>query len=363
MATLAGSRIFPPKSWIEFQDITRDALAIKWRSPNLQINGRQGQTQHGVDIYGADDLGRKVGIECKNYSDQISITLIQNAVKHAETFTPALSGFYMATSTQRDSTLQKDVRLLSEARININKFPVGIFFWEDLVSDLVTDLKVFQAHFPQIQLNSPLLSNKASRLTASFELGFFGLNLKAFIELILGPFGQMANEKPEQISFWLNNATSSLSIWGASPELTRALHAKQQLEHAVLDFYYGRIDPSVGSYQIDVLVQEFENLISNYQTKLHGEELAIFILGQRLGRWEYVLDAKLKGIPDQFAQEIVRGLKIAIRDKASCDQAIKLVQRNINTPKESVASDDAAAIRKAVTQGLQDQAITTSRGQ
>lgn len=45
-------QILPPKSWVKFEDLTRALFAAVWRSPLTQKNGRSGQKQQGVDVYG-----------------------------------------------------------------------------------------------------------------------------------------------------------------------------------------------------------------------------------------------------------------------------------------------------------------------
>lgn len=45
-----------PKTWQEFDTIVRDAQAQRWKSTTLQMNGRHGQKQHGVNIFGPDDI-------------------------------------------------------------------------------------------------------------------------------------------------------------------------------------------------------------------------------------------------------------------------------------------------------------------
>jgi hypothetical protein len=138
MPTLANMLIPPPKSWDEFQDITLSALKLRWRSANLQQNGRQGQAQAGVDVYGPDDLGRHAGVQCKQTTDELELSTVLAEVKKAEAFKPALEAFFMATTGKRDAKIQTDVRLLSENRLKVSKFPVGVLFWEDIVQDLVT---------------------------------------------------------------------------------------------------------------------------------------------------------------------------------------------------------------------------------
>ena len=46
-----------PNDFEEFERVTLAALAQRWQSPNLQKNGRKGQKQAGVDIYGVDEIG------------------------------------------------------------------------------------------------------------------------------------------------------------------------------------------------------------------------------------------------------------------------------------------------------------------
>ncbi len=63
-------QIPPPKSWEKFEDLTRALFAAEWRSPLTQKNGRSGQKQHGVDIYGTPEAapGKTFGVQCKGKS-------------------------------------------------------------------------------------------------------------------------------------------------------------------------------------------------------------------------------------------------------------------------------------------------------
>lgn len=148
MPTLLQMRIPLSASSSEFEDITRSALKVRWRSPNLQRFGRNGQSQFGVDIAGADELRRNVGIQCKS-EPNIAISKIKAAADLAEGFQPSLEAFYLATGSSRDARLQQAVMLYSEERRRGGKFPVGVLFWEDLYEELVTDINEFAKHYPQ----------------------------------------------------------------------------------------------------------------------------------------------------------------------------------------------------------------------
>lgn len=64
-------QILPPKSWENFEDLCHQLFKAVWRDPYAQKNGRRGQKQHGVDIYGspAADYHIYQGVQCKTKND------------------------------------------------------------------------------------------------------------------------------------------------------------------------------------------------------------------------------------------------------------------------------------------------------
>ena len=116
MPTVHTMDLPKPKNWQSFEKITRDAIALKWNSPNLQMNGRLGQKQSGVDIFGHDYVGRYCGIQCKLTANDLTEELIEKEIENAESFKPALNSLFVATTAQHDAALQKWVRMTSEAR-------------------------------------------------------------------------------------------------------------------------------------------------------------------------------------------------------------------------------------------------------
>jgi len=151
MPTIASAIVPPPKSWEEFEDISLAAAKLRWSSNDFFRHGRTGQKQDGVDVYGHDDDGRLIGVQCKNTIEGVSLAVIETEVAHAESFEPALDCLYVAATAKRDASLQKAVRILSEGRRKAGRFPVGILFWDDVCHDLATDDDVFFAHYPQFR--------------------------------------------------------------------------------------------------------------------------------------------------------------------------------------------------------------------
>jgi len=151
LPTLAEVVLPPPRSWDEFEEITLSAGKLRWKSTDLFRHGRQGQRQDGVDIFGHDSSGRHIGVQVKNTVEGISMRTVESEVTLAEGFKPAIEALFIATTAKRDTTIQKSVRLLSEARKKARQFPVAVLFWQDISQDLASDQEVFLKHYPQFR--------------------------------------------------------------------------------------------------------------------------------------------------------------------------------------------------------------------
>ena len=139
MPTYANTRMPPPRSWDEFEAVVCSAAKIRWSSPDFTPHGRQGQRQDGVDVYGKDDKGRLVGLQCKNTWSGVSTATISDEVEKAESFKPALAHLYVATTADTDKGLQAYVRELSATRMKAGKFEVSVLFWTDIWHDLTLE--------------------------------------------------------------------------------------------------------------------------------------------------------------------------------------------------------------------------------
>ncbi|MEZ0496790.1 hypothetical protein [Sphingomonas sp. IW22] len=113
MPTLNAMTVPQPKNWQEFVDIVLASYRLAWSSLTLQKNGRPGQKQAGVDIYGPDEIGRRVGIQCKCY-DTPSLAVVKSEIDNAGKFERQLSTLYIGTTADHDAKLQQEVRILSD---------------------------------------------------------------------------------------------------------------------------------------------------------------------------------------------------------------------------------------------------------
>lgn len=149
MPTIANSNIPTPKSWDEFESIVLSTAKIRWKSINFFGNGRRGQRQDGVDVFGTSSDGISVGVQCKNTQGGLSVSVVRAEVKNAESFDPPLEALYLATTAPRDSSLQEAVRKLSATRVADGAFSVDVLFWDDIAGDLASNDVEFFKHYPQ----------------------------------------------------------------------------------------------------------------------------------------------------------------------------------------------------------------------
>lgn len=136
-----------PTSPQDFEAICLALYRKTWGDPNAQLNGRSGQRQNGVDIFGHDAAsGDAYGVQCKVRSKRITFSEIENEIEKAEDFLPRIRHFIVTTTADRDGSLQTKIRLLSEARRASGQFSVHIVSWNDL-TDMLDEHRSVAARF------------------------------------------------------------------------------------------------------------------------------------------------------------------------------------------------------------------------
>ena len=155
MPTLNSIDLPPPQDWSEFEDLCCDLWRRIWQDPNAQKNGRRGQSQQGVDIFGYPQRGQTVeGVQCKLKSPWLGQSLtksdIEEEVASAESFSPQLSWLTIATTSPRDARLQEAVRFLSAQRYQDGKFQVSVHFWDEIHSRLAEHEDLVRKHYPYL---------------------------------------------------------------------------------------------------------------------------------------------------------------------------------------------------------------------
>ena len=156
MSSLLNKQIPPPASWEEFEDMCCDLWRLLWNDPNAQKNGRQGQAQAGVDVYGQPDGGSEwAGVQCKGKDNYAEKTLtekeLRDEVDKARKFTPPITKEYvMATTGLRDAKIQKVAREITQQHQKEGLVPVHVWFWEDIKKKLAEYDGLVKKYYPDL---------------------------------------------------------------------------------------------------------------------------------------------------------------------------------------------------------------------
>lgn len=158
----SAMQIPPPKDWQEFERLCCDLWSRIWGDPSTCQNGRQGQPQHGVDVYGCPQKGGSLaGVQCKgkdNYTNQtLTEVEVNEEVKKAKEFKPALSEYIIATSGVRDEKIQEVVRKISEEHKSKGIFSVNVLSWDDIVLKLQDYPDLLNKYYPEIYTNAQIV--------------------------------------------------------------------------------------------------------------------------------------------------------------------------------------------------------------
>lgn len=130
-----------PKNWQDFELLCANLWKSEYSCYDINLHGRLGQNQHGVDVYGYINNGSELfGIQCKGKDEynhsQITKNEIDREITKALTFEPNLSLFIFATTSPRDEEIQKYIRIKDQEYFQSHKVHITIKFW-DCIEELL----------------------------------------------------------------------------------------------------------------------------------------------------------------------------------------------------------------------------------
>lgn len=136
---LAQKQIKKPENWQDFEKLCKKLWGEIWDcSASIKRNGRSGQHQKGVDIYGIPkNENEYYGIQCKGKDDYTQSKLtkkeIDREIEKSLHFKPKLKELIFATTSNKDAEIEEYIRELNIKHHIEGKFSVDIFSWEDIV--------------------------------------------------------------------------------------------------------------------------------------------------------------------------------------------------------------------------------------
>jgi hypothetical protein len=132
-------RWLPPNDPKAFESLCLDLWREIWLDSNAQKNGRTGQSQAGVDVFGQDEKGW-AGVQCKQKDgllwSEVTNAELEKEIEAAKKFQPKLASFVLATTGPRDAKVQKRARELDDEHKRQDLFSVSVWAWEDIWHEL-----------------------------------------------------------------------------------------------------------------------------------------------------------------------------------------------------------------------------------
>ncbi|MBK8621760.1 MAG: hypothetical protein IPN79_08345 [Saprospiraceae bacterium] len=134
----ASKSLRRPNNWQDFETLCKKLWGEIWNCSEIKKNGRNGQSQNGVDIYGIPKGENQFyGIQCKGKDEytnkQFTEKEIITEIEKAKSFKPELKKLYFATTSSKDADIESFVRITNIENIKNKLFEVHLFSWEDIV--------------------------------------------------------------------------------------------------------------------------------------------------------------------------------------------------------------------------------------
>lgn len=154
---IAPTQIMKPKNWQDFEKLCKLLWGEIWNcSDSIKLHGRQGQAQHGVDVYAyVEKYGGYCGIQCKGKDDyanaQLTEAEIDNEIDKAKTFSPKLKRFIFTTTANKDAVIEQYIRQKDIECIELGLFHIDVFSWEDIVDLLERERTVYNWYLNNCQ--------------------------------------------------------------------------------------------------------------------------------------------------------------------------------------------------------------------
>lgn len=139
---IAPTQMKKPSNWQDFEKLCKLLWGEIWACEDtIKRHGRQGQNQHGVDIYASvEKYGGYCGIQCKGKDDytnaQLTESEIDEEIDKAKTFEPELKLLVFATTANKDTKIEGYIRKKDIENKNQGLFRIDIASWEDIVDQL-----------------------------------------------------------------------------------------------------------------------------------------------------------------------------------------------------------------------------------
>lgn len=172
MATPQDLQIQPQANPAAFEDLCADLFSEIYSDPNTRRNGRNGQGQKGIDVWGyVNGSGDLFGIQCKakdiRKDTLLTEKFLRDQVKEAKKFRPKLKIFILATTKPDDANLQELARIITQEHKDIGLFRVDVIGWNEIKRTLNSYPNVLHKYYSDTWLHGPEMQESLDNINTN----------------------------------------------------------------------------------------------------------------------------------------------------------------------------------------------------
>jgi tetratricopeptide (TPR) repeat protein len=122
----------PPTDEWAFETFSMRLLRVYWPASDPQRYGRRGQRQHGVDIIDESGLEPLRAAQCKfkTFGHLLTEAEVMAETEKAKQFTPAIGHYFILTTSERSTDVQRAVVKLNQEHRRRNLFRITVLTWD-----------------------------------------------------------------------------------------------------------------------------------------------------------------------------------------------------------------------------------------
>jgi hypothetical protein len=243
-----------------FEELAKDMLRVDSNIGNINLHGRPGQKQDGIDVYGrkSDNLNW-IGIQCKVRATNrtFSKNELLTEVNQAKNFNPRITNYFLYTTLNRDNTTQGFEREIQDELAENDEFTFEIKYWEDIEEILRKEEyeTVYYRFYYKFFRDNLTLGHSIGKLI-NLELGFDD-ELDSHYELIVGKIPRFNDDDGKNVDYYrgtyyiVNLHDKKLEFFLKAHNSNKAVCSPSDIELA----FENRID----SYRVTQWIRNFEN--------------------------------------------------------------------------------------------------------
>ena len=261
---------------ILLEDLAKDLTKSEGLHTNINIHGRPGQKQDGIDVYAREiSTDKWTGIQCKVRSTNRPFTKdeLMKEINQAIEFNPKIDSYYLYTTLSRDIETQKIEREIADELKAQNHFDFQIFFWEDITDKLRQEVNesVYYRYYHRYFRDNLVLGHAIGKLV-NLTLCFDDES-DTHCEFIIGKIPHYKDDIGKKVDYFrgtyyiVNLLTMKIEFFGKSQKSNKAHVFPSDIENAINN----RID----TYRICSWLQSIEDIDSFIYDDVHNYTFSI----------------------------------------------------------------------------------------